>query len=188
MQTKVFDLIYEHGIDRLVEYAKTGIALDTKPLILYLVGIYDSENETNYLQQFGYSRKDFDRLNRFISALNSKPTIYVTPQILTEVFYFIRKKRSINFVEFTNKMSRVFVNVVNEVYKHKDNIVTHEKFTSFGFSDVSIMLCLTLEDIRTMITDEINLSQYCLSLRDKQRLIINFRQDIIPYFQTIQNN
>ena len=180
---KIFDYIYENH-EKLFPFLRNGIIIDTRPLLLFLVGIYDNRKNRNHLNNFNFHKNDFSYLERFIEAFEIKK-FYTTPQILTETFYFVRKKLRGEYKEFIEEMNEILINKIDEKYFHKDTLLSQEFFIKFDFPDVSLIVSFEFSDKLAIITDDLTLSDYCNNLKGRRRLIINFTDDLKPYFLTV---
>lgn len=138
---------------------RQGIVLDTKMLILYLIGIFDSRNNTDYLKRFGYDYFDFETVIRFKEAMKIERFV-VTPNILTEFFNQAENKIGGWFFASNAGFIKPFIKQLSENYCGKDEIMEIPKFGEFDFTDLSIYLTSRNRDYN-LITCDRKLYELC---------------------------
>lgn len=182
----MFDRIYERdGFGKILLLLRNGLLIDTKPLILFLVSIYDSRNGTDFLRSFGFDSRDSFYLHSFIEFFKVGK-LYTTPQVMTETFYFIKKAMKDSYNRFVWETMNVMLDMQEE-YAGKNILLKEDCFIKFDFADVSLIA--TLKKLRELaiITDDSGLSEFCNSMKDRERLVIDFTKDLKPYFFTAGN-
>jgi len=145
---------------KLVPFFNRGVVLDTGMLLLYLVGLFDKSNNSNFLREFGYTKKDFAALTRFLELMKIN-TFVVTPHILTE-FYSLTKN-SIKSEAWSRFLDLCMHNLLKfkEIHIEKDEILQHRRFKRLGFCDVGIKLICKKEHCNAMMTDDRDLHTVC---------------------------
>ena len=95
-----------------------------------------------------YTTEDYEWLNEYISKFSK---IIVTPQILAETWNFVEKFNTKRFKEFLVKILPLLT-IIEEVYVHKDIIISSTGFEYIGVTDMSVIQaarelnCLVLTD------------------------------------------
>ncbi|VVB88453.1 Uncharacterised protein [uncultured archaeon] len=118
-------------------FSASNIAIDTGPLLIHAVGVFDCKK----LQDVCLCNEpdeEFEFLNRLFM---SRKNFYITPYILSELFYQIRKIFNLNekgIEEFFNIYGEFLIKI-GEFHIEKEKIMTHEKI-KFGLADISLIL------------------------------------------------
>ena len=118
-------------------FSANNIAIDTGPLLIHAVGVFDRRKLQDVCLCYEPD-EEFEFLDKlFISRKN----FYITPYILSELFYQIRK-----IFKLDDKKTEEFFNIYGEFLKkigeiniEKEKIITHEKI-KFGLADISLIL------------------------------------------------
>ncbi|SNQ59842.1 PIN domain-containing protein [Candidatus Methanoperedens nitratireducens] len=108
------------------------IVIDTSPLLLLLMGLYDKNAINNFKRLSEYDSNDYDLLYQFVA----KRKIIVTPQVLSEVSNFADQLKN-RFSEFIEE-NRPNLEKIDEKYITKAEILTSPEVVKFGFTDTSI--------------------------------------------------
>lgn len=172
----------KNGLFQLSIKIKRPILIDTKPLLLFLVGIYDVRTNSNHLNSFGYTKKDFHILRKFFEQMKINSFV-ITPHIFTEFCYWIEQENDYDLKLFIKNVLPFEATKIGEKYIEKDNILKNKEFEKFGATDTSIII--GSEEYNSIITDEYNLSRCCD--RNYGKLVINFKEDIKPIMEALLN-
>ncbi|MCK4635217.1 MAG: hypothetical protein KAT37_05085, partial [Candidatus Aenigmarchaeota archaeon] len=135
----------------LIHLLKSGVIIDTKVLVMYLVGFYDTINNTDYLNRFSISRDEYKTLIKFKEEMEIENFI-VTPYILTEVYNEIQNKTNKDFIKKIIKIMRLLIKEYPEKYYEKNLIMERNKFGDFDFSDIANFLA-TEEELHLLTKD-----------------------------------
>lgn len=164
------------------KFTKEGIIFDTNTLYLFLIGLYDSKHNTNFLASYGYSKEDFNHLVRMLSSLRIKHFI-ITPNVLTQFCYQITKYlKGDNVNRFLEEFLPNLKNL-DEKYIGKNRILDHIEFERLGLTDVSLIL--TSEDFIkenkrvSLILDDRELA----SIYDKEKRVLAFTLEDLKSFK-----
>ncbi|MCZ7384136.1 MAG: hypothetical protein O8C63_05230 [Candidatus Methanoperedens sp.] len=118
-------------------FSANNIAIDTGPLLIHAVGVFDCRKLQDVCLCYEPD-EEFEFLDKlFISRKN----FYITPYILSELFYQIRKifkldeKRTEEFFSIYGG----FLKKIGEIHIEKEKIITHERI-KFGLADISLIL------------------------------------------------
>jgi len=132
------------------------IFIDTGPLLLLLIGIYDKELIGSAKRVNKYKQIHFDLLFRFLV----RRKVLVTPGILAEVSNFSKQVvGSKKFNEFV-KSNLEDLRSLGECHISKDIIIETDEFLRFGYTDASILLAIR-ENRASIITDDYPLYSKC---------------------------
>ena len=115
------------------------VTLDTSPLIIYLVGSFDS----NHLSKVKYSNRKFSKIDYdlLIQYIGSKK-ICITPQILAEMCNIVENSFGKDlFKKFMEHIFSLLKEDIIEIYHRKERLMTNLKIIDFGFSDISLFFC-----------------------------------------------
>jgi predicted nucleic acid-binding protein len=118
-------------------FSANNIAIDTGPLLIHAVGSFDCRK----LQDVCLCEEpdeEFEFLNKLFL---SRKTFYITPYILSELFYRIRKELNLDekgIEKFFNIYGEFLIKI-GEFNIEKEKIITHEKI-KFGLADISLIL------------------------------------------------
>ncbi len=132
----------------VAKYARVGILLDTNLLILFLVGLFDSTFIPIFKRTAMYTEEDFKKIEKFIKNFRN---IFVTPQILAELWNLLEKIEGESFQRFLESAIPQLL-IITENYIHKNCILNEESIKYIGLTDMSIILtakelnCLVLTD------------------------------------------
>lgn len=130
------------------------IVIDTSPLLLLLMGLYDKNAINNFKRLSEYDSDDYDLLYQFVA----KRKIIVTPQVLSEVSNFADQLKN-RFSEFIEE-NRPNLEKIDEKYITKAEILTSPEVVKFGFTDTSIILAAK-ENNALVLTDDFPLCNIC---------------------------
>jgi len=136
-------------LDILIQrYSKKGVLIDTNIMLFYLLGVYDIRFAEEYKRTRMYDANDFTWLVRFLGNFER---IYITPQILAELWNFIEKIPGKKLFECVSSSVSTLLEVT-ENYVEKDEILTKDYTSYIGATDASIICsakhidCLILTD------------------------------------------
>ncbi len=130
------------------------IVIDTSPLLLLLMELYDKNATDNFKRLSEYDSDDYDLLYQFVA----KRKIIVTPQVLSEVSNFADQLKN-RFSEFIEE-NRPNLEKIDEKYITKAEILTSPEVVKFGFTDTSIILAAK-ENNALVLTDDFPLCNIC---------------------------
>ncbi|MCK5698667.1 MAG: hypothetical protein KAH93_02385 [Candidatus Aenigmarchaeota archaeon] len=130
--------LYGSSPQKLSHELQLGLFLDTEPLIIYLVGLYDSRFRSNYLGKFNRQKIDFTVLARFFQQMKVKHFI-VTPQILAEFWSLTKNNLGGRHPDFIEKIIPYLKNDVIEEYVKKDVILESDIVTKYGITDIGTL-------------------------------------------------
>ncbi len=130
------------------------IVIDTSPLLLLLMGLYDKNAINNFKRLSEYDSEDYDLLYQFVA----KRKIIVTPQVLSEVSNFADQLKN-KFPEFIEE-NRPILEKIDEKYIPKIDILASQDVVKFGFTDTSIILAAK-ENNALVLTDDFPLCNIC---------------------------
>jgi rRNA-processing protein FCF1 len=130
------------------------LLLDTGPLLLYLVGFYN----TKYLSIINYNSQDHALLVDFLKYRE----IVVTPQVLAEVSNLANKRlKEANFSNFFINSINILMNA-REDYIEKDKILKRaDEVAKFGITDTSLIEASARDSSRMLLTSDEKLFYYC---------------------------
>lgn len=113
-----------------------NIIIDTGPLLIHAVGAFQ-ENKLKDVCLCREPTKEFEFLNRLFA---SRKSFYITPYILSELLYHIRKKLRLNEegVDKFFNCYREFLNKIGEFHFDKEKIINN-KYIKFGLADISLV-------------------------------------------------
>ncbi len=163
----LFDLCFNNPT-KLLQILNKGLVIDTKILILYLIGVIDMRKNTKYLGNFNYKISDFKAFINFKEKLKIRNFI-VTPNILTEFFNQIENNLGSKFFPKYKEELKPFIEDFEEKYYQKEKIVKLPKFGEFDFTDLSIYLSASLDKHNIITPDK---SLYYLCKGESNSLII----------------
>lgn len=134
------------------------VVIDTIPLLLFLIGGYDTKliSEFKRLKSYHYSVKDFKTLQNFLSYSKN---VIVTPGVLCEVSNYAEQLANDRFSELINKNIN-FLKFTTEIHIHKDNILESNQIFKFGFTDTSILFAAKKNN-GNILTKDYKLYNYC---------------------------
>ncbi|MCX9010568.1 MAG: hypothetical protein OIN66_05530 [Candidatus Methanoperedens sp.] len=124
-----------------------AIVIDTSPLLLLLMGLYDRKAIDGFKRLSEYDCDDYDLLFQFVA----RRKLIVTPQVLSEVSNFARGLKN-KFSEFIVE-NRSTLERIDEKYIPKTDILTSQEVVNFGFTDISIILAAK-ENNALVLTDD----------------------------------
>ena len=147
---------YTNDTSKAMSWFRYGLLLDTEPLVIYLVGLYDKHNNSNYLKNLGHDKLDFTILTRFFERLKIKNFI-VTPHVLSEFCSLTKikiKPNNPNFHKFLEKMIPR-IKEIKEIYTTKDEIIEleYDNLKKHGIADAGVLL-LAKQNKLPIITNE----------------------------------
>ena len=148
-----------------------GLVVDTKLLILYLVGVYDIRNKTYYLDRFSLCNKDYVFLTRFFEQMKVIDKLIITPQILSEFCSLINTRLKKNSSNFMFTILPLLKNI-NEEYIKKNEILEENQFCKYGSTDMGIYIISNKKDY-PIITCDRNLTGL---LENNNNLVVNFEE------------
>ncbi|MBT6690231.1 hypothetical protein HN903_03520 [archaeon] len=150
----------------LRRYISKPIILDTKPLVLFLAGIYNPDKIGDRLTA-GFEREDFELLCKFLSNFKG---IIITPHILTEASNIINRDlpKSL-FCEFFEKVLSK-LEEFHECSVNKNDIFLRDETKRLGITDVGIILSCELENSLILTKD----FKFSLEFSQKGYPIVHF--------------
>ncbi|MCK5321902.1 MAG: hypothetical protein KAJ47_01435 [Candidatus Aenigmarchaeota archaeon] len=148
-----------------------GLILDTKLLILYLVGIYDIRNKTHYLDRFSLCNKDYVFLTRFFEQMRVIDKLIITPQILSEFCSLINTRLKTNSSNFMFNILSLLKDI-NEEYITKNEILEEDEFCKYGSTDIGIYIMSNNKDYPVITCD----SDLTGLIEKNNNLVINFEE------------
>ncbi|MFH1774537.1 MAG: hypothetical protein ABH874_06225, partial [Methanobacteriota archaeon] len=95
-----------------------NIVMDTAPLLLLLIGLYDTNQIGKFKRVSKFNETDFEFLSRFV--LRSRITI--TPEVLAEVSNFAQELKGERFADFITANMET-LKKLGEVYIKKEDIL-----------------------------------------------------------------
>lgn len=118
-------------------FSANNIAIDTGPLLIHAVGVFDCKKLQDVCLCYEPD-EEFEFLDRLFMSHKS---FYITPYILSELFYQIRKIFNLDEkgIEEFFKIYGEFLIKIGEFYIEKEKIITHEKI-KFGLADISLIM------------------------------------------------
>ena len=147
------------------------LLLDTGPLLLYLVGSYN----TKYLSIINYNSQDHALLVDFLKYRE----IVFTPQVLAEVSNLANKRlKETNFSNFVLNSINILMNA-REDYIEKDKILKRtNEVPKFGITDTSLIEASARDSSRLLLTSDEKLFYYC-SGKDIPAIHLNFMKNLV---------
>jgi hypothetical protein len=143
----------------------SGILLDTNLLLLYFMGLYDSEQITRFKRTQIFVVEDFHTLIAIRQKFNR---VLTTPNILTEVSnlagQLTDKSKSDYFRIFAKE-----IQTFDERYFRSAEITNQPGFMKFGLTDIAISLIA--QEKCLVLTVDAPLCQY---LQSKKIEVLNF--------------
>ena len=137
----------------LLGYRTKGILVDSKLLLVYLVGMHDPNRVPLFKRTASFSTDDFYLLVRLISFFQ---TIVTTPNILTEVNSFSNQLtepgRSNYYSEFAKQISLLDENYLDSA--HISSLGSFQRFglTDSGIAELALGKYLVLSDDLKLVT------------------------------------
>ncbi len=121
------------------------LVIDTIPLLLFLVGVYDPSYLRSFkrLNTYGYEEKHFEILNSFLLRTGR---IAVTSSVLSEISNILQNDK--HFLEILD-LSMNFLMELDEMHIEKNKILSSGEFPKLAFTDTSILI--TAKDHRGSI-------------------------------------
>lgn len=144
---------------RILKKIPKNIVIDTIPLLLFLVGTYDTKLISEFKRTNAYVTDDFKILRQFLVYTK---IISVTPGVLSEVSNFVEELKDNLFSELLKRNIAV-LKKMNELHIPKDNILESKEVYKFGFTDTSIFLAAK-NNSAVILTGERPLWSYCQNL------------------------
>jgi len=143
-----------------------GILLDTPPLLLLIVGLYDKE----WIKKFKHTNNQFSERDYYIleGLVSRFDKIVTTPNILTEACSLLGQapeRIKVDFLTVLTMLSKRFM----ERYRSSKKICKQKYFTKFGLTD-----SLIIEDAKDkylVVTTDFALAGYLQKLGTD---VINF--------------
>lgn len=130
------------------KYSRNGILLDTNLLLLFLIGAYDIRYIREFKRTCMYDSDDYEWIEIYTGYFSN---IFVTPQILAEVWNFAEKIRTDLFSSFFETSVKKLT-LLKENYVEKDIILSDYDLRYIGVTDISVIhtakktSCLVLTD------------------------------------------
>lgn len=136
-----------------------NIIIDTIPLMLFLIGLYNPEHISKFkrLSCYKYTSTDFEILKHFLINVN---TITITPGVLSEVSNFLENDD--HFAEIL-KENYTLLDKLYEKHISKDNILKSVHVSNFGFTDTSILIAAKEHNLG-VLTRDYKLANICRKL------------------------
>ena len=127
-----------NGLDlriMIAKYKDKGLVIDSKPLLLYFVGLYDPGQIARFKRTQTYTIEDFHLLQRFVTCFRR---VVTTPNILTEVSNLSGQlPEPIKSAYFRDLKKHV--GVVHERYRPSRLVCQNPHFVRFGLTDSAIV-------------------------------------------------
>lgn len=159
--------ILENYIDNYNKYRDKGIFIDTGPLLLWIVGLFDKQQIERFPRLEKHSIDHFVMLNNII---NDFPKIVTTPCVLTEVCDYIRQFSSPKREEvLTNCFVPSIDKMMQEEYVASSTLGKMSHFRILGLTDSSIINAAKGKYI--ILTEDLPLWEY---LRKNKIAAVNF--------------
>lgn len=132
------------------------IVTDTSPLLLLLIGFYNTDAIENF-RRFSkkYDSEDYDLLFQYVA----KRKVIVTPHVLSEISSFAKMELKNRFSEFIEE-NRPILGEIDEEHVSKAHILASPELVKFGFTDTSIILAAKENDA-LVLTDDFPLWGIC---------------------------
>lgn len=147
------------------KYHKKGLLIDTNILLLYFVGLYDTNLILNFKRTRQFAIEDYGTLEKIINRFNK---IVCTPNILTEINSFCNQINGKIKQDFFEKF-RLTLSLIDEKYIPSKEVAQEDIFNKFGLTDTGIMNII--KNNYLLLTDDFRLSQYLTSIGTD---VINF--------------
>lgn len=147
------------------KYHKKGLLIDTNILLLYFVGLYDTNLILNFKRTRQFAIEDYGTLEKIINRFNK---IVCTPNILTEINSFCNQFNGKIKQDFFEKF-RLTLSLIDEKYIPSKEVAQEDIFNKFGLTDTGIMNIINNNYL--LLTDDFRLSQYLTSIGTD---VINF--------------
>lgn len=144
---------------RILKKIPKNIVIDTIPLLLFLVGTYDTKLISAFKRTNAYAAEDFKILRQFLAYAKR---ITVTPGVLSEVSNYAEELKDKRFSELIKKNIAI-LKKMKELYISKENILESNEVYKFGFTDTSIFLAAK-NNSAVILTGERPLWSYCQNL------------------------
>ncbi|MBI1972991.1 hypothetical protein HYS50_03225 [Candidatus Woesearchaeota archaeon] len=157
-----------HEPDILLKHLRKDILLDTGPLLLLLVGKYNSSLLPAFKRLSGRTEQEFMKLQAFLSKFRK---IVVTPHVLAEMSNLAKSLGENTFSSFLERCVED-LKKFGETFIDKDEIIKRDEFKHFGITDTGIIIAgeKNYEHCVVMVQEE-----YLRRKCDNQGLcIINF--------------
>jgi hypothetical protein len=171
---------FEHDFFKrtdILPFFSNGLLMDTGPLYLFLVGRHYPEK----LNDFGYSKEEFEYLDTFLSGIPYKKLV-ITPHIFHELYKHVQKIFG-GCNCFIEKMKEDLI-IIEEEYVKKNEILNCCYFKFFEIGEHSLYLAFGKSP--TAILTDSKRYYFCDKLKDDpQKLVMDFKQEIIPYIDNI---
>lgn len=117
------------------KYWKKGLLLDTKPLLLLLVGACDANRFKDINRIAGYTKDNYHLL---LDLLEFFERIITTPNILTEASNLLRQAH-LSHDDYL--IVTEYVKSFKEEYIPSAKVVSHDHFYQFGLADIATLDC-----------------------------------------------
>ena len=148
------------------------LIIDTEPLLILLVGIYD----TKKLSRVSGKTEDF---NYIVQLLRLYKKGIVTPQILAEVSNHAQNQLKGNFPDFIDKVLS-YLKILDEKYVCKDKLLNKIKeIKDFGISDVSLIEISN--ENRLILTKDKDFLYYC---KNKNMPVVSYKD--LAFYSSIK--
>lgn len=140
------------------KFIREGILLDTSPLILYFLGEFDKENNTDFVRiwkkgDVPYTYEDYLFFKSFLGNIPFEK-LYITPHIFHEFYKHIQK------ILPTNKFHDFFQHNINLLMQlkeepvNKNDLMSHHFFDKLEIGEHSLYLLKKDEIPCVILTDE----------------------------------
>jgi len=96
--------------------------------------------------------------------LFQKKELLIVPQILSELYSLLKRDAKTKGVALDYWLTQLipYLELLTERFIPKDEIIIHEHFKAYGFTDIALIKILENENI-ILITADFNLIHYCKS-------------------------
>jgi hypothetical protein len=159
----------------ILPFFSKGLLLDTGVLYLFLIG----KHAPDKLSNMGYSKEDFDYLQKFLETITIKKLV-ITPHIFTEFYKHVQTAFSgASFPAVFDKMRADLLEIEEEPV-NKNEILLCPHFDDFEIGEHS--LYLAYGELPTAILTDEKRGRFDGKLKDDQKkLVMNFKNHILPY-------
>jgi len=114
---------------------RKGILIDTKPLLLLLIGTYKPESIGKSKLTQDFTPEDYELLSGFVGRFNQ---IVTTPNILTEVSNLLNRSEGKIRDQIYTLFSHAVQEFVEESIPSRETVM-HKNLPKFGLTDLAIM-------------------------------------------------
>lgn len=158
--------ILDYYVDDLNKYRSKGILVDTGPLLLFFVGLYDQ----NQIGQSSCTRSHtIAHFHLLYAIVREFKTVVTTPNILTEVCDLLGHLPDPRKKDILSKFVGPGIDKMDEKYTRSSELGKNDYFNSFGLADASIVN--TAKGDYLVLTEDLALYNY---LKKEKIAVVNF--------------